>query len=143
MVGSTVRGAYVWICYLESGWTAIWAHLGQPLGCLGGLLGGLGGILGGLGAVLDRSWAVLVVMGRFRLNKVGCPPDLAQFLEPKRGPRWSQNATQEGPKSKTKTKMKKEGFEDRLGAVLGRSWVVLGAVLGSKSCSRPRWRSFF
>ena len=26
--------------------------------------------------------------------------------------------------------MKKEGFEDRLGAVLGRFWVVLGAVLG-------------
>ena len=42
-----------------------------------------------------------------------------------------------------KTKSKKEALEDRLGAVLGRSWVVLGAVLGSKSCSRPRWRSFF
>ena len=91
----------------------------------------LGGVLGGLGAVLDRSWAVLVVMGRFRLNRAGQAPDLAKFLERKRGPRWSQNATQEGPKSKTKTKMKKEGFEDRLGAVLGRSWVVLGAVLGS------------
>ena len=85
----------------------------------------------GLGAVLGRSWAVLVVMGRFRLNKPGYPPDLANFLEPKRGPRWSQNATQEGPKSKTKTKMKKESFEDRLGAVLGRSWLVLGVVLGS------------
>ena len=42
------------------------------------------------------------------------------------------------PKSKTKrtqietkTKTKKEAFEDRLGAVLGRSWVVLGAVVGS------------
>ena len=30
----------------------------------------------------------------------------------------------------TKTKTKKEGLEDRLGVVLGRSWVVLGAVLG-------------
>ena len=30
-----------------------------------------------------------------------------------------------------KTKSKKEALEDRLGAVLGRSWVVLGAVLGS------------
>ena len=27
--------------------------------------------------------------------------------------------------------MKKEGFEDRLGGFLGRSWVVLGAVLGA------------
>ena len=75
-------------------------------------------------------------MGRFRLNRARWAPDLAQLLEPKRDPRWSQNATQEGPKSKTKTKMKKEGFEDRLGAVLGRSWVVLGAVLGPWKRSR-------
>ena len=68
-------------------------------------------------------------MGRFRLNKAGYTPDLAQFLGSEKGPRWSQNATQEGPKSKTKTKMKKEGVSDRLGAVLGRFWVVLGAVL--------------
>ena len=43
-------------------------------------------------------------------------------MEPQKG--------QDGPKSKTKTKRKK-ALEDRLGAVLGRSWVVLGAVLGS------------
>ena len=30
-----------------------------------------------------------------------------------------------------KTKWKKDALEDRLGAVLGRSWVVLGVVLGS------------
>ena len=29
-----------------------------------------------------------------------------------------------------KTKSKKDALEDRLGAVLGRSWVVLGVVLG-------------
>ena len=52
--------------------------------------------------------------------------------------KWSQNRTQDGPKSKTKTKSKKEALEDRLGAVLGRSWVVLGAVLRPKSRSRPR-----
>ena len=112
-------------------------RLGASLGALGGSFEGLGGswaalgrLLESLGAVLDRSWVVLGRQGRFRLNKVGQAPDLAQFLEPKRGPRWSQNATQEGPKSKTKTKMKTEGFEDRLGAILGRSWVVLGGVLG-------------
>ena len=30
-----------------------------------------------------------------------------------------------------KTKSKKEALEDRLGAVLGRSWVVVGAILES------------
>ena len=33
--------------------------------------------------------------------------------------------------------MKKEGFEDRLGAVLGRFWVVLGAVLEGKNRLKP------
>ena len=46
-------------------------------------------------------------------------------------PKWSQNRTQDGPKSKIKTRSKKDDLKDRLGAVLGRSWVVLGAVLGS------------
>ena len=31
----------------------------------------------------------------------------------------------------TKTMSKKDALEDRLGAVLGRSWLVLGVVLGS------------
>ena len=42
-----------------------------------------------------------------------------------------------------KTKWKKEALEDRLGAILGRSWVVLGAVLGAKSCSRSGGARFF
>ena len=115
----------------SDGLGSILGHFGGSWRGLGGSWAALGGVLGGLGAVLDRSWAVLVVIGRFRLNKPGRAPDLAKILEPKRGPRWSQNATQEGPKSKTKTKMKKEDFEDRLGAVLGRSWLVLGRLLGS------------
>ena len=38
-----------------------------------------------------------------------------------------QNRTQDGPKSKTKTKMKKEALEDHLGAVLERSWLDFGS----------------
>ena len=52
--------------YLESGQTAIWVLLGQPLGRLGrswsglgGLFGALGRVLGALGAVLETSWALL------------------------------------------------------------------------------------
>ena len=37
----------------------------------------------------------------------------------------------------TKMKTKKEGLEDRLGAVLGRFWVVLGAVLEGKLGLKP------
>ena len=39
--------------------------------------------------------------------------------------------------------MKKEALEDHLGAVLERSWLVLGAVLGSKSCCGPHGARFF
>ena len=117
---------------------SFWGCLGSIFGRLGGSWGvflGSWGVLGGswrgLGGSWDRLGQSWVVRCRFCLSAARCPPALGKFWEPKRGPRWSQNATQEGPKSKTKTKMKKEGFEDRLGAVLGRFWVVLGAVLGS------------
>ena len=89
--------------------------------------------MGGLGAVLGRSWVVLGRHGSFRV-----------ILEPTscRDPRLL--ATQRGakmePKSKTKTKSKKDALEDRLGAVLGRCWVVLGAVLRSSWGRRMGFR---
>ena len=49
-----------------------------------------------------------------------------------------QNRTQNVPKLKTKTKTKKEAFQDRLGAVLGPIWVDLGAHLGVKFVLSPR-----
>ena len=42
------------------------------------------------------------------------------------GTKVCPNRTENAPKLKTKKKTKKEALEDRLGAVLGRSWVVLG-----------------
>ena len=44
-------------------------------------------------------------------------------MEPKCDPR--------GTKIEDKNEDEKKSFEDRLGAVLGRSWLVLGVVLGS------------
>ena len=38
---------------------------------------------------------------------------------------------------KTNTKSKKDALADRLGAVLGRFWVVLGAVLDGKNRLKP------
>ena len=38
---------------------------------------------------------------------------------------------------------RKDALQDRLGEVLDRSWLVLGAVLGSKSCCGPHGARFF
>ena len=126
MVGSIVGGAYVWICYLESGWTARWALLGQSLrrlgrsgrrpgrswGGLGGLLepwrplgrswAGLGGIWGALGLVLGAFWALL---GRFwrplgrSWSALGAVLDASwALLGASWRPKGSRNGGQEGPK---------------------------------------------
>ena len=111
--------------HLGRSWRPLWASCGR---------------LGRSWAVLEASWGPLGrlksfwtqqgrVSGQTNVPKGG--QDGAQM-----GAKVCQNRTQNGSKSKTKTKTKKEALEDRLGAVLGRSWVVLGAVLGSFSCSR-------
>ena len=53
---------------------------------------------------------------------------MGQFSEPKREPRWSQNGTNEGPKSISKMITKKKALQDRPGTVLRRSWVIPEAV---------------
>ena len=53
-------------------------------------------------------------------------------MDAKRVPKWSQNGAQNGPKLKQNISMKNDRFSDRLGLVLGPSWVVLGTILGSK-----------
>ena len=57
--------------------------------------------------------------------------------------RWGQNETEDAPKSISKTKTKQRALEDRLGAVLGRSWVDLGTLRSPKSCCGPRGARFF
>ena len=125
---------------------SIFGRVGASWGSFGGLGGSwaaLGRLLGGLEAVLDRSWAVL---SRHRLLRVVLgPPACARKShwgvqggqdEPKIGPKTDQNRCQ-------KRSRRKKALEDRLGAVLGRSWVVLSAVLGSKSCSPSSGARFF
>ena len=53
------------------------------------------------------------------------------------------HGTQDGATSKTKTETIEGALEDRLGAVLGRSWVEMDAVLGSKSCCGCSGARFF
>ena len=54
------------------------------------------------------------------------------FWAPILAPKSVQDGTQNESKSKTIFKSDKSALQERLGAVLGRSWAVLGAVLGSK-----------
>ena len=90
------------------------------------------------GRVGRASWAVLGRQGLFRVIWEPPPPDghptWAKFGGPKGGqdgakmkPKWSPRGT----KIEDKNEDEKTALEDRLGAVLGRSLVVLGAVLGS------------
>ena len=108
-----------------------WGVFGRVLGGLGRLLGHLGGVLEASWAVLRSSWAVMGCYGRFWLNKARGGIALGPILDAQKGAKMRPNGTQEGPKSTSKTKMQKEGFEDGLGAVLGRSWLVLGRDLES------------
>ena len=88
-------------------------------------MGPLGAVLGPLEAV---SWEYAATV-QFQ-KKIGS--DLGSILRPKRLPKRVQNGGQNGAKSSAKISMKKEGFEDPLGSVLGLSWVVWGSILGSK-----------
>ena len=113
----------------------VWGHLAGILGRFGGVLGHLGGslaLLGGLVCLLGGSWSILGAHGPnfdvLSSTRSAEAWNLGRFG----GPKWDQKGTQNGPKSKTKTKTEKEAFEDRLGAVLGPSWVDLVTHLGSK-----------
>ena len=106
---------YFWVPF-RSFWVpfdASWALLGASWR----LLRALGTLLGALGAILGFQVDFLTNFG----PKKGA----------KRDPKWHQNGTQNEPKSKTNLDIEKEALQDRLGAVLGRSWVIFGRPLKS------------
>ena len=55
-------------------------------------------------------------------------------------PKIDQNRTQDESKFKTIFKSEKVALQEPLGAVLGRSWGILGAILGSQIALRY-WNS--
>ena len=112
--------------------------LGCLLGTLGCLLVCFGCLLGASWALLGASWRLLRALGTLlgALEAIlGFQVDFLKNFGPKRGakrdPKWHQNGTQNEPKSKTNLDIEKEALQDRLGAVLGRSWVIFGRPLGS------------
>ena len=145
MGGFGVVLGYLVECFgaLGGSWGASWAVLAASWGVLGaswGVLGASWGHLGRSWVALGASWGPL---GRLKSFWTQQGPARGQTYVPKggqdgaqMGAKVCQNRTQNGSKSKTKTKTKKEALEDRHGAVLGRSWVVLGAVLGPQKPSR-------
>ena len=109
------------------------------------------------GAVLGRFWIVLGVPGgpqsccgphgaRFFKNHIfliDFGPRFDRVWSPKgcpeggpREPKIDQNRTQNESKFKTIFKSEKVGLQEPLGAVLGRSWDILEAILGSKFALR-------
>jgi hypothetical protein len=94
------------------------------LGGLGCILDGLGGVLGGLVVVLD-------LLVDFRASKPLRIPSFGGAKGDQDEVKMGAKTNQDGPKSMSKMKTKKHSLEDRLGAVLSRSWVVLGVVLTS------------
>ena len=52
-------------------------------------------------------------------------------------PKINQNRTQNESKIKTNFKSEKVTLQERLGAVLGRSWVILEVILGGKKRLKP------
>ena len=111
-----------------------WAFGGGPGGLLGdpgALRGGPGGILGGSWAVLGRSWSDFLsssISDRF-FDRFWSPKGYQKGG--KLGAKIDQNRTQNESKFKTMFKSEQVGLQEPLGAVLGRSWDILDAILGS------------
>ena len=58
------------------------------------------------------------------------------FWAPQRTPKSTQNGTQNATKFKTMSKSEQITLQEFLGAVFGRSWGILEAILGTKIAVR-------
>ena len=67
------------------------------------------------------------------MQKGGAPP---KFFRRDLGAKIDQNRTQNESKFKTIFKSEKVALQEPLGAVLGRSWGILGVILGSNMALR-------
>ena len=64
--------------------------------------------------------------------------------DPNGRPKGTQNGAQEAPKSSTVFDIEKVPLQDRLGAILGPSWGVFGAIFRGKNLQKPlRFPYFF
>ena len=127
--------------------------LGALLGDLGALLGGSWGLLSASWEPLGASWAPLRPTWRRSKTTQKQHVKTKQFptqhgtthpkvLGSQSAPKIDQNRTQNEAKIKTMFKSEKVGHQEPLGAVLGRSWAVLGVILGSEKAFWY-WNSYY
>ena len=106
-----------------------WGSLGALLEGLGALLGGswggLGRSCGDLKATLGAVQFLIVFLVDFGRQKGAQRGGIP-------GAKIDPNRSQNDFKFKTIFNSEKVGLQKPLGAVLGRSWVILGVILGSK-----------
>ena len=130
---------------------ASWSTLGGLLEPLWVLLGGSWGLLGAPGAAPGRHTRTLSDARKTHTRthenmpkKTQLPHPSTQFPPRSSGGLWrlkiDQNRIQNGSKFKTIFKSEKNALQEPLGAVLGRSWAILEAILGPKIALRY-WNS--
>ena len=124
-------------CLLDAFWVPLECLLGplaSLLALLGGLLGAswepLGGLLAPLGGALLRTLNFDQFWTAFRSL-------LGTSWDPNGKPKGTQNGAQEAPKSSTVFDIEKVPLQDRLGAILGPSWGVFGAIFRGKNLQKP------
>ena len=124
MICFGLRFGRFWAAFGERSWgpirSKIRPQIARPLS--GDLWAVLGRSWGGLGAQADV-WSMLTVIWVPTWLPKGAPK--ATKTEPK--------TIQNKPKSKTNFDIEKEALQDRLGAILGRSWPHLGVDFGEKT----------
>ena len=103
-----------------------WAALGRPWAALGRSWEALGRLLAALGPLLEQH-AKIIKKSMPKMTDLGS----------KSPPKWLQNRTKKRSKIYAKNDAKKEPTLDRLEAVLGRSWVILEALLERKNRLKP------
>ena len=109
----------------------LWCALGCLLGALGCILGAPWAFLGVSWRLLGALGTLLEALGPILGFQVDLRTDFGAKKGAKRDPKSGQNGTQNEPKSKTNFDVEKEALQNRLGTVLGRSWVIFGLPLGS------------
>ena len=126
-----------------AGSCGLWRPSWRLLGRLGGLLEPLWALLGGSGSLLGVSWAVLQAIQNNKQHRAVFKPQILPY-RPNYGGRFGEpKSIKIGPKTNQNLRRFSRAKRLLFKSLLEPSWADLGALGPPKSCSGPRWRSFF